>query len=123
MDSVVRNKSGSALTRSCNGCTSCCYGVYPSTGLPTRCELAIADKGCAAYELRPAECREFFCRWVTDPSVPEELFPRNSHMVILGLGKGPVVRHEPGYKVSQAHMDIFLEWARALLHVDHQPRD
>lgn len=53
------------ITRECNGCSACCYGMTiedADSPLNTSCQYQCSD-GCIRYETRPEECRHFECLW------------------------------------------------------------
>lgn len=54
--------------RSCGDCTACCH-VLEVSGLrkPARqtCEH-VCETGCAIYQDRPGQCRDFECAWLQD---------------------------------------------------------
>lgn len=75
--------------RSCEGCTKCCEGflyadihaqkIYP--GNP--CTFCIKGKGCSIYDYRPADiCKTFKCEWLINPSIPLEMKPSKSNLII-----------------------------------------
>ena len=41
-----------------------------------------SESACAIYATRPTQCREFFCLWMRDPSLPEAWKPDRSHIVL-----------------------------------------
>jgi len=77
------------VNRSCGTCTKCCEGhlvgtingkeMYP--GKP--CYLLQIGKGCSDYENRPEEpCKAFNCQWITNPQIPDDLYPATSGVII-----------------------------------------
>lgn len=53
--------------RSCGGCTACCktHAVLAIEKPPNVwCRDCTIGKGCAVYQSRPLECREFACAWL-----------------------------------------------------------
>jgi len=73
--------------RECGGCTLCCrvLGVHelkkPPLAECSHCHVM----GCSIYKDRPKECREFNCIWLMDNSLPEELKPSKSHVVLSNI--------------------------------------
>ena len=59
--------------RACGGCTLCCK-VYalPEIGKPAGvwCKYCEPGKGCKIHDALPDPCREFFCLWMTDATMP-----------------------------------------------------
>lgn len=77
------------MSRSCGDCTRCCEGhLYAdvkghimSPGNP--CPILQIGKGCSDYENRPENpCRTFNCQWISNPQVPEDLYPKTSGVLI-----------------------------------------
>jgi len=76
--------------RSCRGCTKCCEGWLEadirghkmSVGIPCF-YLSKASLGCSEYALRPVEpCVKYRCAWLDDQSLPYELRPNVSNLLI-----------------------------------------
>ena len=70
--------------KSCGDCTKCCDG---SLGVPYPTEekacLFMVNTGCSIYEDRPDfPCKSFKCEWLRDESMPEELKPNKTNIVL-----------------------------------------
>ncbi|MBV2184657.1 MAG: hypothetical protein KUL88_08990 [Rhizobium sp.] len=86
--------------RSCGSCTLCC-------GLPdideldkpanSVCRHCILDRGCTAYEERPATCRDFLCAWMSDGNLGPEWDPTVCHMMVYSQGPQFTVLVDPRY--------------------------
>ena len=75
--------------RSCDGCTKCCEGYLTGEiqgkqmGLGQPCFLVQIGKGCNDYENRPEfPCKAFQCEWLINESIPENLKPSFSNLII-----------------------------------------
>ncbi len=71
--------------RSCDGCTMCCKLLEVVTLKKPRhkwCPDCAIGSGCKIYESRPQECRDFYCGWMIDASMPDHWAPRHSRMVL-----------------------------------------
>ena len=75
--------------RSCDGCTKCCEGYLEANihghevTLGKPCFFVEIGKGCTDYENRPdVPCKSFQCEWLTNPRIPEQLKPSNSHVIM-----------------------------------------
>lgn len=85
------------LSRSCNNCTACCdgtllgkaHGHYFYPGKP--CFFVISDNCCTIYEDRPKLCKMFECGWIKNESVPEELWPKESGIIIIEIQEEIVI--------------------------------
>jgi hypothetical protein len=103
--------------RECGDCTLCCklLGVE-SIGKPaavwcTHC----ANGGCAIYEARPQECRNFVCGWLQRPVLDERWKPSRCKFVlslegiklrvVVELSRPDAWRKEPFYS-------YFKNWIR-----------
>lgn len=80
-------------------------GHYFYPGKP--CHFMAKGEGCTIYEDRPKLCRMFDCVWLTDLTVPIELWPGESHAVIL---PGPILVQQHGHEISERHQALFNEW-------------
>jgi hypothetical protein len=71
--------------RSCNGCTLCCKLLaIAELGKPraiwcTHCDVRT---GCRIHGSHPAECRDFYCGYLTNRDVDESWRPTRSKMVL-----------------------------------------
>ena len=77
------------MSRTCGNCTKCCEGhLYAVVNghelVPNNpCPILQIGKGCGDYENRPEDpCRSFYCQWITNPDIPEDLYPANSGVII-----------------------------------------
>lgn len=75
--------------RECGSCTKCCEGHITATirgqevspGKP--CFLLQIGKGCTDYDNRPENpCKLFECEWLSNPEVPDWLYPDKSGVMI-----------------------------------------
>lgn len=80
-------------------------GHYFYPGKP--CHFMAEGEGCTIHDERPKLCRMFECAWLTDPTVPERLWPGESHAVIVS-GPGLIPQH--GHVVSDQHLALYEEW-------------
>ena len=80
-------------------------GHYFYPGKP--CHFMAEGHGCSIYEDRPKLCRVFECKWLTDPTVPEALWPGESRAVI-GPDNQLIAQH--GYEVDRAYLDLYAQW-------------
>jgi hypothetical protein len=71
--------------RQCGNCSLCCKVL----GVPELdkhkddwCPHFAAGAGCSIYGNRPSSCRNFACRWLTDPAMGPEWKPSVCKMVI-----------------------------------------
>ena len=79
------------------------------------------------YRDRPMSCREFECLWLQNPSIPEELRPDKSGVVVFEPGDDPghfhvqVDPHRPGsiekVGVSWLMRSILKEGHRVTAHI------
>src|SRR4051812_44612489 len=75
--------------RACGDCTACCIvpgidtqEIQKRTGAVCRnCSSA----GCAIYQARPKACRDFFCAWMQDTTLPEEWRPDRSGVFVQAV--------------------------------------
>ena len=71
--------------RACGTCTLCCkLFPVPELNKPAGkwCPHIAQGAGCGIHETRPLHCREFFCLWMTDPTMPDEWKPERSKIVL-----------------------------------------
>jgi Fe-S-cluster containining protein len=79
-----------SIGRSCNGCTRCCEGwlttkvfnfeIGPEQG-PCR---FLGKGGCSIYEQRQYDpCQTFQCGWKENTSIPEDIKPSKSNVILL----------------------------------------
>ncbi len=84
--------------RHCGDCSLCCKVL----GIPELekakdawCPNFAAGTGCRIYEDRPASCRNFSCRWLTDASMGPEWKPSVCKMVLDAKPRMLVVHVDP----------------------------
>jgi hypothetical protein len=106
--------------RQCDGCQECCngnlkinvFGYEVFKGNP--CKF-MCDAGCSIYKKRPEPCRFFNCLWKMDESIPEDLYPKNSGIVIMYKnldGCTFVVVEEFWGKLSETQQNNVLKWMK-----------
>jgi hypothetical protein len=114
--------------RACGSCTLCCK-VLAVHGVPKPkrqwCQHCSAGKGCAIYDERPQDCRDFHCMYVTNAALGAHWFPAHSKMILcsdptiprieihVDEGRADAWRKEPYYSEIKA-------WSRAALAADGQ---
>jgi hypothetical protein len=72
-----------APERSCGDCRLCCktLGIAELAKAPGEWCRHACEKGCAIYEARPAECRQYVCSWLAG-TFREEDRPDRSRLVV-----------------------------------------
>ena len=115
------------LGRSCEGCTKCCSGALTATiniesrsvvhelGPGNPCVFVQIGKGCGVYDERPDDpCRTFRCQYLVDESVPEEMKPSRSNVILTIEEIIPnleyIIAHEAGGSLEGDN----LKWVRSL---------
>jgi hypothetical protein len=71
--------------RQCGDCSLCCKVLgIPELDKPKDqwCPNFLAGTGCRIYTDRPPSCRDFVCRWLTDPAMGPEWKPNVCKLVI-----------------------------------------
>ena len=71
--------------RECGDCSLCCKVLgIPELDKPKDqwCPNFAPGAGCSIYKDRPPSCRNFICRWLTDPGMGPEWKPSVCKMVI-----------------------------------------
>jgi hypothetical protein len=71
--------------RQCGDCSLCCKVLgIPELEKPkdSWCPNFLAGTGCRIYADRPPSCRNFVCRWLSDPDMGPEWKPSNCKMVV-----------------------------------------
>jgi hypothetical protein len=115
------------LGRSCEGCTKCCSGALSATieiqsrltvhelkpGNP--CVFVQIGKGCGVYDERPeVPCKTFRCQYLVDESVPEEMKPSKSNVILTIEEVLPnveyIIAHEAGGSLEGEN----LKWVSSL---------
>jgi hypothetical protein len=79
------------LVRECGDCAMCCKlldvnSIEKKAG--TWCTHCVGQRGCAIYETRPQECRNFICAWLAGPTLDERWKPSNCKFVVAPDGDG-----------------------------------
>ena len=88
--------------RQCGDCSLCCKVLgIPELNKPkdSWCPHFEAGIGCRIYAERPGSCRNFVCRWLTDPMMGPEWKPSVCKMVVDSKPSLFVVHTDPA--VSQ----------------------
>lgn len=75
--------------KTCDGCTLCCKLARVHTDnldKPTNvwCRHCDIGKGCKIYDHQPQMCKDFFCGWIMDESLADELRPDRVHLYPSG---------------------------------------
>lgn len=89
MDSSHQINDGSLAPRTCGTCTLCCKLLRiesldkPQGKWCERCEIGT---GCRMYAVRPTECRDFFCGYLTVRELDESWRPSLSKLVVCFEG-------------------------------------
>jgi hypothetical protein len=71
--------------RECGSCTLCCkvYHVAEIGKVAGKwCQHCTPGSGCAIHPTRPAQCRDFFCLWLTEATMTPAWKPERSKMVV-----------------------------------------
>ncbi len=109
--------------RACGTCTLCCK-VFKLAELDKpagvwcrHCEQGV---GCRIHPTRPPQCREFFCLWLTDSSMPAEWKPERSKMVrsVFPANGFIYVQVDSGFPQAwrkAPYYDELRRWAKSLV--------
>jgi hypothetical protein len=109
--------------RECGACTLCCK-VYalPEIGKPAGvwCKYCEPGKGCKIHDALPDPCREFFCLWMTDATMPAEWRPDRARFVLTvyptnGFVYGQVDPGSPGAWRKAPYYDRLRAMAKMLI--------
>ncbi len=109
--------------RECGACTLCCK-VYalPEIGKTAGvwCKYCEPGKGCKIHDALPDPCREFFCLWMTDATMPAEWRPDRARFVLTvyptnGFIYGQVDPGSPGAWRKAPYYDRLRAMAKTLL--------
>jgi hypothetical protein len=82
----MTHRSDVVRGRDCSGCTLCCklLGVEeigtPPLGWCPHCDT---KKGCAIYQHRPTECRNFYCEYLLDETLGDQWKPSKCKLVVM----------------------------------------
>jgi hypothetical protein len=97
---IAGQGQGPALVpgRDCASCSLCC--ILPDIAefdKPANqpCRHCLPGGGCAAYDVRPSTCRDFYCLWRTDAALGDEWAPQVSRMMLYRQGPQLTVLVEP----------------------------
>ena len=109
--------------RQCGTCALCCkVYTFPEIEKPAGvwCKYCTPGKGCSIHANVPDPCRDFFCLWMNDGSMPEEWRPDRARFVLTiyptnGFVYGQVDPGAPGAWRKQPYYDALRKMARALL--------
>jgi len=109
--------------RECGSCGMCCkVYTFPEIGKPAGvwCKYCEPGKGCRIHDALPDPCREFFCLWMTDPTMPPEWRPDRARFVLTvyptnGFIYGQVDPGSPGAWRKAPYYDRLRAMAKALL--------
>jgi hypothetical protein len=96
--------------RSCKDCTLCCklVSVYEiEKPAQSWCEHCTIGVGCRIYDMRPADCRTFYCGWLLDPRISDAWEPNKCKMV---------VKFEPKRIVIHVDRDRRDQWRKEPYH-------
>ncbi|MCW6507904.1 hypothetical protein [Lichenifustis flavocetrariae] len=116
--------------RECGACTMCCK-VYriEALGKPDGvwCTHCVVGSSCKIYPDRPDDCRDFFCLWRTDATLPDSwkpnvskltisLFPKNGFLYVQVDPSTPQAwRKEPYFSTLKTWSASLLQRGRHIL--------
>ncbi len=86
--------------RSCGTCTLCCKVIaVDSLGKApgTWCAHCQRNKGCAIYETRPDECRDFYCHWMVEKGLGPDWKPERARFALVTSQSGITAFVDPGF--------------------------
>ena len=109
--------------RACGTCTLCCKVFQlPELEKPAGvwCRHCTQGVGCGVHPDRPAQCRAFFCLWMTDATIPADWKPERSKMVLsIFPANGFIyVQVDPGFPQAwrkAPYYDQLRRWAKVLV--------
>jgi hypothetical protein len=112
-----------APDRSCGTCTLCCKVFHiPELDKPAGawCRNCVQGAGCGIHATRPSQCRDFFCLWLMDGSMPAEWKPERSKMVLSlfpanGFIYAQVDPGSPQAWRKAPYYDALRRWAKELI--------
>lgn len=120
---AAHNHAPLVAGRDCGSCTMCCK-VYKIEALNKPagawCSHCAIGSSCRIYDARPDDCRQFFCLWRTDASLPDiwkpnlskltaAFYPKNGFIYVQVDASSPQAwRKEPYFSTLKA-------WAANLL--------
>lgn len=89
----------------CGKCTLCCKLLeIKETKSPVKqwCKYCDPVKGCTIYDVRPEECRTFFCTWVQMERVHPDLRPDRCHVVFEKISNTEILGNiDPDYRMQK----------------------
>ncbi|MFO1185048.1 MAG: hypothetical protein U1E56_09700 [Bauldia sp.] len=108
--------------RDCGTCSLCCKLVgIEALDKPVGqwCPHAKPGRGCAIYDRRPLECRDFSCLWLENDRLGEEWRPSRSKIVLYRIDDGRrLVAHldtgSPGAWRQEPYYSQLKAWARGM---------
>lgn len=77
--------NGVSVNRACDGCTLCCKLFHVPVlqkQAGTWCRHCSPGTGCAIHGERPGHCREFFCQWIKNDTLPDYWKPDRSRIIL-----------------------------------------
>jgi hypothetical protein len=109
--------------RACGACAMCCkVYTFPEIGKPAGawCKYCTPGKGCSIHDNVPDPCRDFFCLWMTDGTMPDAWRPDRARFVLTvypanGFIYGQVDPSAPGAWRKAPYYDRLRAMARTLL--------
>jgi hypothetical protein len=114
--------------RSCGGCTLCCKLLRVEeieTPPLAWCPNCDTRKGCAIYDHRPAECRDFYCEYLLNGTLGEHWRPSKCKMVVVleDYSNALVIHVDPSRPHAWRQEPFYSEirqWARTAAHEQRQ---
>jgi hypothetical protein len=117
--------NGAALVpgRECGTCTMCCK-VYKieALGKPEGvwCSHCVIGSSCRIYPDRPDDCRQFFCLWRTDASLPDAWKPNTCKLTVTQYPKNGFIYVQVDASTPQAwrrepYFSTLKTWSARLL--------
>lgn len=108
------------MNRTCGSCTKCCegwlaadvHGHFMEPG--THCHF-LKESKCSIYPSRPNVCKDFFCAWLMDERIDDDLKPDNIHQIITynyvdDIGWYEIV--EAGEKIKKEHLKRIIDFVK-----------
>jgi hypothetical protein len=104
--------------RECGTCTLCCkviavtdFGKLPGVW----CQHCKRGVGCGIYEIRPTDCRTFFCEWMLEKTLGAEWKPeRAKFALVTGEGGHLSAFVDPGFPGAwrnAPYFETFKRWS------------
>jgi len=106
--------------KQCGSCSLCCklLGIEELNKPQGQwCTHCVKPRGCAIYDRRPQECRDFACGWLENPALGPEWQPSRSKIVLYLSGNGArLIAHvDPGTPAAWRREPFYAQlksWAR-----------